>query len=377
MTPSSVRISGFPLGTRSLALACVLGGTAWAATPVLNFPKPDSAGWIRLFRGTNTSDFYSYMGNNRQVPSQNKAAFPNGTFTVVSGDTIQSSGSPLGLLILKQPFSHYRVQFQMMWPGSIGNTGLLNKVQEDDTAQSQGFPRSIECQGDPNQGIGQIWALGSIRENGNMVNGGTWVTFHGKSIQHPQNASGTARQFDPASPVIDYGGGGDPTNNLIVGKPGWAKPKPEGLASQTWVTVEVESHGKDTTRHFVNGELVMEYTNPRIAPRDNAGQVMKYLTEGRLGWQSEGSKVWFRNMKIMLFPEDPIFAALYPTTANRDFRILAKPTDKPRFGLEGNVLSLLTGEGRKLTITGRRFHLNSVSSGGLPVRSHSRAHALH
>lgn len=342
-------------GQRSLGLAglaCLWAGLAWSQTPVVTLPKPDAEGWIKLFRGDNTSDFYSFMGTSRLVPSKNKGPFPNNVFTVVAGDTIQSLGSPAGHLIFKQPFSHYRVSFQLRWPGSVGNTGLLTKVQEDDTAQSQGFPRSVECQGDPNQGIGQIWALGTLGGQ----NGGTWITFHGKKIPHPADwaAGQQATQYDPASPEMDFGGGGDPYNNLIVGKPGYQKPKPAAVSNGGWVTVEVESHGKDTTRHFVDGELVMEYRNPRIAPRNNADQVIKYLTSGLFAWQSEGSRVWFRNMKIKLFPGDSLYASLYPTTAIGEHTLMPKAAAKPVLGLEGNVLHIRTGDGKARTLTGRR-----------------------
>jgi Domain of Unknown Function (DUF1080) len=338
--------------TLGFGIAMVLGcGLAWSQAPVVPLPKPDTEGWIKLFRGTNTSDFYSFMGTGRLVPSQNKGAFPNNVFTVVAGDTIQSSGSPQGHLIFKQPFSHYRVSFQMRWPGNLGNTGLLTKVQEDDTAQSQGFPRSVECQGDPTQGIGQIWALGTLGGQ----NGGTWITFHGKKISHPASwaAGQQATQFDPTSPEIDFGGGGDPYNNLIVGKPGYAQPKPAALNNGGWVTVEVESHGKDTTRHFVDGELVMEYHSPRIAARNNASQLVKYLTAGQFAWQSEGSRVWFRNMKIKLLPEDPLYASLYPTTAIGTVAKTLPHRGLPILEWKGNILKIRAKTGKSATLSGR------------------------
>jgi Domain of Unknown Function (DUF1080) len=348
------RLFQLPIATLFCSL---VGGLSWSQTPVVNLPQPDSEGWIKLFRGTNTSDFYSFMATNRSVPSQNKGAFPNNVFTVVAGDTIQSAGSPAGHLIFKQKFSHYRIQYQTRWPGSIGNTGLLTKVQEDDTAQSQGFPRSIECQGDPNQGIGQIWALGSI---GNQ-NGGTWITFRGRKIDHPASwANGptdSAGQFDPAASEMHFGGLGDPTNNLIVGRPGYGQPKPAAIQNGGWVTVEVESHGKDTTRHFVDGVLVMEYRNPRIGPRNNPNQVIKYLTEGQFAWQSEGSRVWFRNIRIMLFPEDPLYASLYPSTASRNFRIMPKARREAILGLSSNGVNVLYTKRGVATVTGRRINL--------------------
>ena len=142
-----------------LALAAA-SASAQQLAPGVQLPPPDSAGWIKIFRGVqDTGNFYRYTGNSRVVPAQNKQSFPGDPFTVLGGDTIRSDGNPGGLLIFKQTLSHYRASFQMKWPGSIGNAGLLTKVQENDTAQSAGFPRSVECQGDPTQGVGQIWAL--------------------------------------------------------------------------------------------------------------------------------------------------------------------------------------------------------------------------
>lgn len=316
--------------TRSILAvgALLLAGAAAASAqlaPGVNLPPPDSTGWIKIFRGVqDTGNFYRYTGSSRVVPAQNKQAWPGDPFTVLAGDTIRADGSPGGLLIFKQALSHYRVSFQMKWPGSIGNAGLLMKVQENDTAQSAGFPRSVECQGDPMQGIGQIWALGSIRQGTSMVNGGTWITLRGSTMPHPAsfcNSSNTAARFDSTQPEIHFGGGGDPCANLIVGAPGWQYPRPASLHTGTawrtntdWVTVEVETHGKDTTTHFVDGQVVMRYHSPRIAPRAKQDSVIKYLVSGQMGWQSEGSNVYYRNLKIKVFPQDSLYRTLYPTS---------------------------------------------------------------
>jgi hypothetical protein len=354
------------LGT-ALALS---GGAQAQLAPGVNLPAPDSAGWIKIFRGVqDTGNFYRFMGTTRVVPAQNKQHFlgtnpasPSAPFTVVGGDTIRSAGSPAGHLIFKQTLSHYRVSYQLRWPGATGNTGMLLKVQENDTAQSQGFPRSVECQGDPNQGIGQIWALGSIREGTAMQNGGTWVTFRGRSITHP--FGGTARQFDTASPEIHYGGGGDPSNNLIVGLQGWRQPRPAALNCGTgstcqgnntgWVTVEADVHGHDTTKHFVEGELVMQYHSPRIAPRNDQAAVMKYLTSGQIAWQSEGSNVYFRNLKIKLYPEDPLYATLYPTNVQAGIPAKAGKRMGSRLIFDRGFPIMIERNGERHTLTGRR-----------------------
>ncbi len=324
------------------------------AQPV-TLPFPDSAGWIKLFRGTNTSDFYEFTATGLVAPSLNQLAFPSGPFSIQAGDTIRTSGSPNGQLIFRQPFSHYRVQVQLRWPGALGNTGLMTKIQENDSSQGGALPRAVECQGDPNQGMGQIWALGSI----GGVSGGTWITVHARMVTHPFNASAQAAQADSNAPEIDYGGVGAPNNNLIIGFPGWQQPRPVALTNGGWVTFEVESHGRDTTRHFIDGQKVMQYRNPRIAPRANANLVIKYLTEGLLSLQSEGTVVWYRNFRIMLLPQDPLYASLY-TTWVRNYRITPKASVKPILSFDGGVLSVDAGKNGLRSLTGRYLNILPV-----------------
>src|SRR5690606_28879594 len=94
-----------------------------------------------------------------------------------------------------------------------------------------------------------------------------------------------------------------------------------------------------------------------IAPRNNADQVIKYLTEGQFAWQSEGSTVWFRNIRIMLFPEDPLYAGLYPSTAAQDFRIMPKARRETGLGFSGNAVHVLSPKHGGLTVTGRKISL--------------------
>lgn len=336
---------------RSMIFFCV--GPVFAQTPVVNLPPPDSAGWIKLFRGTNTSDFYAYTASGLGPPSKNQVAFPGTPFFIQSGDTIRTTGSPNGQLIFRQAFSHYIATVEMMWPNSLGNTGMMTKIQVDDSGQGGGLPRAIECQGDPNQGMGQVWALGSIGGQ----SGGTWITVHAKSITHPQNSSQTARQADSTAPEIDYGGVGAPSNNLIVGFPGWQQPRPAGLTStpRGWITFLVESHGRDTTRHFIDGQKVMQYTNPRIAPKANANQVIKYLIEGMLSLQSEGTVVWYRNFRIKLLPEDPLYASVYGPVNLRNRITPKQDSRKTLLVLSGGRMILVSREGVPVSLIGRRF----------------------
>ncbi len=334
----------------TLVFGLSLGNGLAQTTPTVNLPKPDAQGWIKIFRGDNQSDFAVYTGSGS--PAQEAATAPfNGPFFVQSGDTIRTTGSPNGQLIFKQNFSHYIMECELRWPNSLGNTGIMTKIQWNDAGQGGGLPRAIECQGDPGQGIGQIWALGSI----NGQSGGTWITVHAKMVTHPFGG-GQAAQADSTQPEIDYGGVGAPSNNLIIGFPGWQKPHPAALDNHGWVTVRVESHGKDTTRHFVDGVKVMEYRNPRIAPKTTPNTVTKYLTEGMLSEQSEGTAIWYRNWRIKLLPEDPLYASLYGTVKlTATPQPIRKSPEKYTLGFNGSTLTILS-EGRPVsTLTGKRF----------------------
>lgn len=336
-------------GTFSVAVGsfflCLVGVTVQAAIPTVNLPKPDAEGWIQIFRGDNQSDFSVYTANG--APSQNDKPF-GPPFYIQAGDTIRTSGSPNGQLIFKQNFSHYIMEVDLRWPSNLGNTGVMTKIQWEDAGQGGGLPRAVECQGDPGQGIGQIWALGSI----DGQSGGTWITVRAKMVTHPFGG-GQAAQADSSQAEIDYGGVGAPSNNLIIGYPGWQKPHPAALDNKGWVTIRVESHGKDTTRHLVDGVKVMQYRNPRIAPKNNANSVIKYLTEGMLSIQSEGTQVWYRNWRIKLLPEDPLYASLYSPTP------LIAPRAKQqshlsRMGLSGTTLRLFSRGNLSVTINGQQ-----------------------
>jgi Domain of Unknown Function (DUF1080) len=130
-----------------------LAAAARSQAPTVQLPKPDSAGWIKLWRGDNASDFYTYYS-----PTNKNNPFPDNTFKF-NKDTITVTGSPTGHLVFKQAFSHYRIRYEQMMPTKLGNCGMLVHIQINDPALFNQFPRSIECQGDPTQGLGQIWCM--------------------------------------------------------------------------------------------------------------------------------------------------------------------------------------------------------------------------
>jgi hypothetical protein len=196
-----------------------------------------------------------------------------------------------------------------------------------------------------------------------MVNGGTWVTLRASTFNHPAGwctGSELAARYDSTQPEIHWGGGGDPCGNLIVGSPGWQYPRPAALhtgsawrTNTDWVTVEVETHGKDTTIHFVEGQIVMKYHSPRIAPRAKQDSVIKYLVSGLMAWQSEGSNVYYRDLKIKLFPEDPLYAHFYSTPVRGEAAMRRAVAPRARVMFENGFPVAVTPAGEVRTLNGR------------------------
>ncbi|MEO6095536.1 MAG: DUF1080 domain-containing protein [Fibrobacteria bacterium] len=314
----------------NFTLAIVLGlfcGTIFGQTPVVSLPMPDAEGWIKLFRGNNASDFFTYYSDR----SKNNA-FPDNTFKS-SADTVVVSGTPTGHIIFKQPFSHYRIKFEEMMPDRLGNAGLLVHVQVDDPPLFGSFPRSIECQGDPGQGMGQVWCIGNV-----------WVKVHATSNGTPQ--------YNPTSPEITYGAKNDNSRQIL----GIKKPS---MKVGEWVLMEAEVHGADSLEHLVRGETIIKYSNPHVAPPTNPDQVEKVLKSGLIAWQSEGVPVRYRNIMIKLFPEDPLYKSLYTTSATKDYRIFPKSETRPSLGYSQGAIHILMGEDKR-SVMGRALRVRGM-----------------
>ncbi len=282
--------------TYLLAFAFLFVLEGFSQQSVVDLPAPDSEGWISLWRGDNPEDFYTFYSGNGPL-KDHAQNFPDNTFRF-EGDVIKVTGSPTGHLIHKQSFSHYRISYQMRFPGNLGNCGMLLHIQEDDPAMWGQFPRSLESQGDPNQGLGQLWCIGDVWVSVRVVNNNTI-------------------RWDPNGELITYGA--RTTNNRVIeGKDGWAQPKPPQLQTGEWITQEAEVHGNDSIMHYVEGDLVIKYYEPRVAPANAPDNVQKYLEAGQLAWQSEGTAVEYQNIKIKLLPEDPLYSSLYNTEGCTD-----------------------------------------------------------
>src|SRR5262249_60244288 len=70
-----------------------------------------------------------------------------------------------------------------------------------------------------------------------------------------------------------------------------------------WVTAEVEVRGAGKVVHRINGDVVMEYEQPQLDPRDPDGKRLikdgkLLLEEGYIALQAESHPVEFRKVEI-------------------------------------------------------------------------------
>jgi hypothetical protein len=257
---------------RTLALLAALVTLALALPAVpADEPKPKDEGWVSLFNGKNldgwTPKIKGYeLGDNH-----------NDTFRVADGaiqvryDKYATFGSKFGHLFYKEKFSHYRVRIEYRFVGeqckdgpawATRNSGIMLHCQDPKTMRKdQDFPVSIEAQFLGGLGKGN-------RTTCNMCSPGTHVVMNGKLFT-THCTSSKSKTFD-----------GD-----------------------VWVTAEIEVNGSGAIKHYVNGELVLEYEKPQYDEKDaDAKKLIKdgkvLIEEGYLALQAESHPCEFRKVEI-------------------------------------------------------------------------------
>jgi hypothetical protein len=100
-----------------------------------------------------------------------------------------------------------------------------------------------------------------------------------------------------------------PGTHIVFGgklyKPHTLDSKSKTYNGDVWVTAELEVHGSGTVKHFVEGELVLEYEKPQLDDGDaDAKKLIKdgkvLLEEGYLSLQAESHPVEYRKVEIQV-----------------------------------------------------------------------------
>ncbi len=234
--------------------------------------------WIQLFNGKDLTGWTPKI-----VGYEAGDNFGN-TFRVEDGlikvryEAYDSLRERFGHLFYNDEFSHYklRVEYRFLGDQTPGapdwayrNSGIMLHGQTPESMDLyQDFPTSVEVQLLGSDSVAQ-------RTNMNVCTPGTNIVMNNQLIlDHCVNS----------------------TSELFYG--------------DDWVTAEVEVRGNDVIYHVVNGDTVLQYTNPQLDERDytyaklielNNGD--KMLSKGTISLQSEGHPVDFRRVEIQLLEE--------------------------------------------------------------------------
>lgn len=250
----------------TLLLGLLLVGRVTAA------PAGQSEGeWISLFNG---KDLAGWTIKIRGYPLNENH---NDTFRVEDGilkvayDRYSKFDDKFGHLFYQTPFSDYRMRVEYRFVGqqtpggpgwAVRNSGVMIHCQSPESMRKdQDFPVSVEVQLLGGNGKEE-------RSTANMCSPGTHVVIDGKLVkQHCVNSRSKTYHGDQ------------------------------------WVTVEIEVHGNTLIRHSVNGEPVMEYTQPQLDDSDADARGLikdgkKMLEQGYIALQAESHPVEFRKVEI-------------------------------------------------------------------------------
>lgn len=245
-----------------------------AAAAAASQPAPAAGDWMPLFNGKDLSGW---------VPKFTKHPLgenPHKTFRVEDGllqvryDEWTTFGGEFGHLFYERPFSYYRLVAEYRFVGAqvsggpawaMRNNGLMLHAPHPKTMlTAQDFPISIEVQ--LLGGLGD----GKPRPTLNLCTPGTHVVLNGQ-LHTPHCLNSTSGTYD-----------GD-----------------------QWVRVEVEVLGDERIRHFVDGQLVLEYTRPHmgggsVSPSDPAVKVDGTpLAGGYIAIQAETAPTEFRRIDLL------------------------------------------------------------------------------
>jgi len=252
-----------------LFVFCITAGTIAAQ----DASKTTNEKWVQLFNGKDLDGWtpkirYHDQGDN----------FAN-TFRVENGvlkvgyDGYSEFKETFGHLFYKDSFSHYRIRVEYRFLGdqvkggpgwALRNSGIMIHGERPETmSKDQDFPASIEVQ-----------LLGGNGKNprttSNLCTPGTNVVMNDKLIlAHCTNS------------------------------------KSKTFHGDQWVTAEVEVKGNEVIRHYVNGEMVLEYNKPQLDDRDAHAKELiqksgdKMLASGSISLQSESHPIEFRKVELL------------------------------------------------------------------------------
>ena len=225
------------------------------------FNGKDLTGWTPKIRGCDAGENF-----------QNTFRVKDGVLKVDYSD-YKEWDNRYGHLFYEKKFSHYRLRAEYRFTGeqlkggagwAFRNSGIMIHSEGPKMMEkNQDFPTSLEVQLLGGDGKDK-------RSTGNLCTPGTHVVYADK-LDTRHCIESTSKTFH-----------GD-----------------------QWVTVEVEVHGNDVIKHFINGEEVITYAKPQYGGDAHADELAKVagtkmISEGYICLQSESHSVEFRKVEIQV-----------------------------------------------------------------------------
>jgi hypothetical protein len=236
-------------------------------------PATGDHGWIELFNGKDLDNWIVKIHHHDAGVNFGNTFRVNGDMISVRYDQYGHFSDQFAHLYYKQPFSHFHLKLDYRFTGELQegapsytvlNSGVMFHSQDPrDMPREQNWPISVEMQFLAGLGDGQP------RPTGNMCSPGTEIVYQGKM----------------------YGGHCLDSNSKTFDR-------------SEWVTADLIVLGDSLITHVINGDTVLQYSNPTIG----GGVVNGYdpavwkpgtpLTSGFIALQSEGQPIDFRNIRL-------------------------------------------------------------------------------
>lgn len=234
----------------------------------------DEGEWVSLFNGKDLTGWVPKIRHHKAGENWND------TFRVVDGCITVSYDKynnefkqTFGHLFYEKPFSNYRLRLEYRFIGdqiadgpgwATRNSGVMvHGESPEQMGVDQDFPTSIEVQ--------LLGGLGEgDRTTGNLCTPGTNVVMEEKLV----------------------------TRHCI-------SSKSKTYHGDQWVLCEIEVRGGKVITHKIQGDVVLEYQQPQLDPRDAHAKELSekkgglILKGGTISLQSESHPCQFRNIEIM------------------------------------------------------------------------------
>lgn len=262
----------------------------FSATLLMAQKRADRQDWLELFNGKNLDGWVVKIAGHELGDNFGDTFRVQDGVIQVRYDKYPEFGNRFSHLFYKKSFSYYRLQMEYRLVGEQMKDGpsyarlnsgvMIHSQAPESILKNQDWPISVEAQFLSNDG-------NLKRPTMNVCTPGTEIYQNGEMVKaHCTNS----------------------TSKIYRG--------------EDWLKVEVEVLGGERVRHFIDGQVVLQYEKPSIGGGVARGfdpavkQDGKLLTEGYIGLQSESHPVDFRNIRLLnlsgcMNPKDKNFKSYF------------------------------------------------------------------